>query len=48
MKGYAYNANSSYDDTIEVTVVVKSTPSNKALVEKWLDEDSEITVQEDN
>lgn len=48
MKGYVYSANFSYDDTIEFTAVVKNTPENKALIEKWLDEDTDIKVQEDN
>lgn len=48
MKGYVYNANFCYEDTIEVTVVVKNTPENKVLIETWLDEDTDIKVQEDN
>ena len=48
MKGYVYSANFNYDDTIEFTAVVKNTPANRALIEEWLEEDTEIKVQEDN
>lgn len=48
MKGYVYGANFRHVDTIEFTVVVKNTPANRALIEEWIDEDTDIKVQEDN
>lgn len=46
MRGFIYSADFG-DNTVDLHIEVKNTPENKAFIEKMIDEDADITVQED-